>query len=100
MMFGAPHPVWFFLGGVILLVGVLFAVVRAVLAELHDLPAPDRVPLRDGLASSRRVRGASSRGGQPDRLAAAQERAARDALRCAGGRVDVAPVRCPIEDRS
>lgn len=41
--------------------------------------------------------GRPGRGGQPDR-AGAQERAARDALRCGGGRVDAAPVRCPIVD--
>ncbi len=106
-MFGATHPVWFIAFGVALVAWaiVLMAVsargTQLARAELPDLPVPAGSPpplasLSSILPSSpdERVR----RGGQHrvDR-AAAQERAARDALRCAGARVDVAPVRCPLD---
>jgi len=39
------------------------------------------------------------RDGQRVRRDLMQERAARDALRCSGARVDAAPVNCPISDK-
>lgn len=71
--------------------------------EVSDLPVPAaaRMPRAEVLVSShpavpRPGDRVSRRGGQRDRVGA-QERAARDALRCHGGRVDASPVRCPIE---
>lgn len=101
---GVPHPAWFVVGGVLLVVAVVVAVVRARAAvraeELASLPVPDRASpclrAESSDSSLRHDRAGSRRDGQLDREAA-QERAARDVLRCAGGRVDVAPVRCPVD---
>jgi hypothetical protein len=99
-MSGVPHPAVFFVGFVVLVTAIAWAVWRAARDERQDLSAPGASPSRDELATSRRDRGAGSvRGGQRLSLEAVQERAARDALLCAGGGVDVAPVRCPVGDR-
>lgn len=100
----APHPALFVLGGVLLAVAVVVAVVRARAAvraeELASLPVPEcaspYLPRAESSVPSRLHRPGSRRDGQFDREAA-QERAARDVLRCAGGRVDAAPVRCPLD---
>ncbi|MDQ3722990.1 MAG: hypothetical protein M3376_07975 [Actinomycetota bacterium] len=58
--------------------------------------APAPFPAARGRAASPVAR--SGRGGRQTSPGAAQERQARDALCCAGGRVDAAPIGCPVDE--
>ena len=105
-MAGVPHPVLFVVGGVLLVgVVVLFVWALARMAALADAAELESLSVPAGAADARVVApvpssplGRGRWGGQRVDRAAAQERAARDALRCAGARVDVAPVRCPLDE--
>lgn len=100
--------------GIVLVASFVVLVGRALRAELGDAADAERARLADlpvpagapdpprgtvALVSSSAGRG-RGRDGQPRRAdrAAVQERAARDALRCAGARVDAAPVMCPLRE--
>lgn len=106
-MVAAIHPGWFVVGFVVWVAVLVFALALARMAalnegpdaELDDLsvPADACPPARGAPVSSHEYGRGLGRDGQPDR-AGAQERWARDALRCQGARVDVAPVRCPLDE--
>jgi len=100
------HPAWFGLLALVLVGLVVFAWALARISALSDvrleeLSVPAAVPDLSravGPVPSSPPGRVLGRGGQRvDHRADAQERAARDTLRCAGARVDVAPVRCPLD---
>jgi hypothetical protein len=90
-------PVFFFayplVGLVLLLVGLRVSALRAASSVRPGRPFPRAEDPRSRCL----LHGSGPcRGGQlPPLTAAGQERWAREMVRCAGGRVDAAPVRCP-----
>ena len=96
------HPAWFFVYGVAVFVFFLLGFLRVraqwrLVEQRLSVPAKASPPSAPRPATPVFSRPGARRDGQlPPLTAAGQERWARAALRDTDGRVQVAPVRCPL----